>query len=133
MKILRTKPADFWVEIRTDFFGQHRVPMSSIRPLKFVVAAIIVLTFGMPCFAADDAVKLCAVKAAEDVSKIPGRQVKKSSTRPVPADQLATWKGQSKPIMVDIDYVSPDEAGTYSYICATGPSGQAFVRRVATP
>ena len=107
--------------------------MPRTRSLNFATAAIALLAFGGPCFAAGDAAKLCIQKATEAVSKLPGTRVKKSSTRPMTTEQLSTWQGQSKPIMVDIDYVTPDEAGTYSYICATSPSGQAFVRRVVAP
>jgi hypothetical protein len=101
--------------------------------MNFASIAIALLGFGGPCLAAGDTTKLCVQKATEAVSKLPGARVKKSSTRPMTTDQLSTWQGQSKPIMVDIDFVTPEESGTYSYICAMSPSGQAFVRRVVSP
>jgi hypothetical protein len=107
--------------------------MPSTRPLNFAAAVITFLAFHGPCFAAGDATRSCIQKASEAVSSMPGMRVKKASTRAPTAEQMATWKGQSKPIMIDIDFVSPDESGTYSYICATSPSGQAFVRRVVSP
>ncbi len=107
--------------------------MHSTRHLNFTTAVITLLAFNGPALAAGDATRSCVQKASEAVSNIPGMRVKKSSTRPPTAEQMATWKGQSKPIMVDIDFVTPDETGTYSYICATSPSGQAFVRRVESP
>ena len=104
--------------------------MPSTKLVKFAAVSTIFLTYSVPCFAAGEAAKSCILKAVEAASKLPGTQVKKSSTRPLPVEQLATWRGQSKPIMVDIDFISPDETGRYSYICATSRSGQAFVRRV---
>jgi hypothetical protein len=42
---------------------------------------------------------------------------------------LATWQGQTRPIIVDVDIVALGAAETYSYICAL-TRGAAYVRRV---
>jgi hypothetical protein len=56
----------------------------------------------------------CISKAAEALPRIAGLIVKKSRTRPVSAAILATWKGQTRPIIVDVDFVADGEAQTYS-------------------
>jgi hypothetical protein len=58
----------------------------------------------------------------------PGNQ-KKAGTRPVPAATLATWQGQKRPIIVDLDIVAAGTEETYSYMCVM-TNGAAFVRRV---
>jgi len=55
--------------------------------------------------------------------------VKKTRTRPVPAGVLATWQGQMRPIIVDVDIVAAGAAETYSYMCVL-TRGVAYVRRV---
>jgi hypothetical protein len=42
---------------------------------------------------------------------------------------MATWRGQTRPIMVDVDIVAAGAAETYSYICVL-TNKTAFVRRV---
>jgi hypothetical protein len=39
----------------------------------------------------------CILKAKDALSKVAGMTVKKASTRPMPPEQLANWKGQTKP------------------------------------
>jgi hypothetical protein len=80
--------------------------------------------------AAADTTRSCTAKAAEALPKIAGLQVKKSSIRPMSPEQLANWKGQSKPMMVDVDTVAAGVIERYSYVCATSPTGAAFVQRV---
>jgi hypothetical protein len=60
--------------------------------------------------------------------RIAGLVVKKSRTRPVPPAILASWKGQSRPIIIDVDVETPGEAQTYSYMCVV-TQGSAFVQR----
>lgn len=55
--------------------------------------------------------------------------LKKTRTRPAPAAILATWQGQKRPIVVDVDIVAAGTAETYSYLCAL-TKGSAYVRRV---
>ena len=57
-----------------------------------------------------------------------GLQLKRSGTRSMPPEQLANWKGKSKPIIVDIETVAPSVAERYSYLCAGNPAGAAFVQ-----
>lgn len=73
--------------------------------------------------------KACIQKATEALPRIEGLVVKKTRTRPVPAEILATWRGQTRPVMVDLDVVAAGAAETYSYICAL-TNKTAFVRRV---
>ena len=99
--------------------------------MKLFICAALVL-FASSCgWAAADTAKSCVLKATEALPKVPGLQVKKSGTRPMPPEQLANWKGQSKPIIVDIDTVSAYGAiERYSYLCASGAPGTAFVQRI---
>jgi hypothetical protein len=73
--------------------------------------------------------RACVLKATEALPHIAGLEVKKTRTRPVPAEIMATWRGQSRPIMVDVDIVAAGAAETYSYICVL-TNKTAFVRRV---
>jgi hypothetical protein len=70
----------------------------------------------------------CISKAAEALPRIVGLVVKKSRTRPVPPAILASWKGQSRPIIIDVDVEAAGEAQTYSYMCVV-TQGSAFVQR----
>lgn len=73
--------------------------------------------------------KACISKATETLPRISGLVIKKTRTRPVPAAILATWQGQTRPIIVDVDTVVGDEQQTYSYMCVL-TKGAAYVRRV---
>ena len=53
---------------------------------------------------------------------------KKTRTRPVSPAILATWKGQTRPIIVDVDFVAAGGMETYSYLCVI-TQGAAFVQR----
>src|ERR1700732_938600 len=68
-------------------------------------------------------------KATETLPHIPGIVVKKARPRPVPPAILATWQGQTRPIMVDLDTVAAGAYETYSYMCVL-TKGAAYVRRV---
>ena len=99
--------------------------------MKTVISSAILALF-IPAFAsaAADKSRSCMVKATEALPKINGLQVKKSGTRSMPPQQLANWKGQSRPIIVDIDTVTSGIVERYSYICASSPAGTAFVQRI---
>jgi hypothetical protein len=75
-----------------------------------------------------DAGKTCIATATEAVPKITGLVVKRSRTRPVSPAILATWKGQAKPVIVDVDIETEGDAQTFSYICVV-TQGAAFVQR----
>ena len=77
---------------------------------------------------ADDT-KACISKATETLPHISGLVVRKTRIRPVPAAIMATWQGQTRPVMVDLDTVAPGTQETYSYICVM-TKGSAYVRRV---
>jgi hypothetical protein len=76
-----------------------------------------------------EAGQTCISKATEALPRISGLIVKKSRTRPVSPDVLASWKGQSRPIIIDVDIEDSGEAQTYSYICVI-TQGSAFVQRM---
>ncbi|MFY9956333.1 hypothetical protein [Bradyrhizobium sp.] len=99
--------------------------------MKTVIGSAILALF-IPAFscAAADKARSCIMKATEGLPKIAGLQVKKSGTRSMPPQQLANWKGQSRPIIVDIDTVTTGIVERYSYICASSPAGTAFVQRI---
>lgn len=88
-----------------------------------VSAALIVVLIG-----GAEAGKTCISKATEALPRIVGLVVKKSRTRPVSPAILASWKGQSRPIIIDVDVETAGEAETYSYMCVV-TQGAAFVQR----
>src|SRR5262245_23563473 len=99
--------------------------------MKTVISgAILTLFIPTVSLAAADKARSCIVKATAALPKIDGLRVKKSGTRSMPPQQLANWKGQSRPIIIDIDAVAPGVTERYSYICASSPSGTAFVQRI---
>jgi len=73
--------------------------------------------------------KACILKATEALPHIAGLVIKTTRTRPVPAAILATWQGQTRPIMVDVDTARGEERQTYSYMCVL-TKGAPYVRRV---
>ena len=75
-----------------------------------------------------EAANTCISKATEALPRISGLVVKKSRTRPVSPTILSTWRGQSKPIIIDVDFEAAGEAHTYSYMCVV-TQGSAFVQR----
>ena len=48
------------------------------------------------------------------MTPIPGLVIKKTRTRPVPAEILATWKGRTRPIIVDVDIVATGAEELYT-------------------
>lgn len=75
-----------------------------------------------------EAGKTCISKATEALPRIEGLVVKKSRTRPVSPAILASWKGQSRPVIIDLDIETAGEAETYSYMCVV-TQGTPFVQR----
>ena len=75
-----------------------------------------------------EAGQTCIANATEALPRITGLVVKKSRTRPVSPEILASWKGQSRPIIIDVDVEDSGEAQTYSYMCVI-TQGSAFVQR----
>jgi hypothetical protein len=63
------------------------------------------------------------------ITRIQGLVIKKTRTRAVTAEILATWKGQARPTIVDTNIIAMGAAETYSYLCAL-TKGSAYVRRV---
>jgi hypothetical protein len=91
------------------------------------VAASALLVIALTSHA--EANKACISKVTEALPRIAGLVVKASRTRPVSPAVLATWKGQTRPIMVDVDVATPGaDLETYSYICVI-TQGSAFVQR----
>ena len=75
--------------------------------------------------------KACVLKATKTLPSITGLVIKKTRTRPVPPAVLATWQGQTRPIIVDLDIVAAGVSETYSYMCVL-TKGSAYVRRVTS-
>lgn len=90
----------------------------------WAVSAALLAAASGPAFAG----KTCIASATEALPKIAGLVVKGSRTRPVPAAILSTWKGQSKPVIIDLDVEAQGSAETYSYMCVI-TQGSAFVQR----
>ena len=96
--------------------------MRSAITVAVLAALLMVLNGGA------EAGQTCISKATEALPRITGLVVKKSRTRPVSPEILASWKGQSRPIIIDVDVVDSGEAQTYSYMCVI-TQGSAFVQR----
>ena len=96
--------------------------MRSTTPVAVLAALLVVLS------ARVEAGQSCLSKATEALPRIAGLVVKKSRTRPVSPEILATWRGQSRPVIIDVDVDSAGEAQTYSYMCVI-TQGSAFVQR----
>ena len=97
---------------------------------KLFICAAIVLYVPSCGWAATD-VRSYVLKATEALPKVPGLKVKKAGARPMPPEHLANWKGQSKPIIVDLDTDAPSGArDRYSYLCASNPAGRVYVQRI---
>ena len=91
-----------------------------------VIFAISAVLAAQNCRA--EAASTCISKATEALPRISGLVVKKSRTRPVSPTILSTWRGQSKPVIIDVDFEAAGEAQTYSYMCVV-TQGSAFVQR----
>jgi hypothetical protein len=89
----------------------------------FVVSALLAAGSGRA-----EAASTCISKATEALPRISGLIVKKSRTRPVSPTILSTWRGQSKPVIIDVDFEAAGEAQTFSYMCVV-TQGSAFVQR----
>jgi hypothetical protein len=94
--------------------------------IKLIVSSFAALLVTQSAYAEDG--KPCIAKATEALPRIAGLVVKKSRTRPVSAAILATWKGQTRPMIVDVDFIADGAAQTYSYLCVI-TQGSAFVQR----
>ena len=94
-----------------------------MRISTMLVAGLLVLLNGRA-----EAGKTCLASATEALQQINGLVIKKSRTRPVSPTVLATWKGQSKPIMLDVDIEMKGDVQTFSYVCVV-TQGSAFVQR----
>jgi hypothetical protein len=95
--------------------------------IKVVITASLAVLAAASCRAEDN--RACVSKATETLPHISGLVVKKTRTRPVPPAILATWQGQARPIMVDLDTFAAGTYETYSYMCVL-TKGSAYVRRV---
>ena len=89
----------------------------------FAVAGLLVALCGRA-----EAGKTCIASATETLQRISGLVIKKSRTRPVSPAILATWKGQAKPTMLDVDVEMEGDLQTYSYMCVV-TQGSAFIQR----
>ena len=89
----------------------------------FAVSALLAAESGRA-----EAASTCISKATEALPRISGLVVKRSRTRAVSSTILSTWRGQSKPVIIDVAFEAAGEAQTYSYICVV-TQGSAFVQR----
>jgi hypothetical protein len=97
-----------------------------MRVIIFIAA--LVALFAPASSRAEDS-KACILKATQALPRIPGIVIKKTRTRSPPAAILATWQGQTRPMIVDMDIVTAGAEETRSYICVM-TKGSAYVRRV---
>jgi hypothetical protein len=97
--------------------------------IKTAIAASVMLLATANSRAEDN--KACVLKATATLPRISGLVIKKTRTRPVPAGTLATWQGQTRPIIVDVDIVAAGAEESYSYMFVL-TKGSAYVRRVTS-
>jgi hypothetical protein len=95
--------------------------------VKLAIIAATIALAAAPGRADDN--KACILKATAALPRIAGLVVRNTRTHPVSAAVLATWQGQTRPIMVEVDTVAAGTEETYSYMCVL-TKGAAFVRRV---
>ena len=88
----------------------------------------LIMIFASTSSRAEDS-KACFKKATELLPEIAGLRVKNESTLAASPEMLATWQGQTRPIIVDVDIIATGAEETYSYLCAS-TKGSAYVRRV---
>jgi hypothetical protein len=98
--------------------------------MKLFICAALVLFMPSCGWTAAGTTRSCVLKATEALPKVAGLRVKKSGARLLPPQQLANWKGQSKPIIVDLYTDASGVSERYSYLCANSPTGTAFVQRI---
>ena len=96
--------------------------------MRIAVAVAVLLALSVIPNGRAEAGQSCLSKATEALPRIVGLVVKKSRTRPVSPEVLASWKGRSRPVIIDVDVVDSGEAQTYSYMCVI-TQGSAFVQR----
>src|ERR1700728_4459199 len=96
--------------------------------MRIAVAVAVLVALSIIPNARAKAGQTCLSKATQALPRIVGLVVKKSRTRPVSPEILASWKGQSRPIIIDVDVEDSGEAQTYSYMCVI-TQGSAFVQR----
>lgn len=96
--------------------------------MRTAMTVAVLAAFMVPLTVRAEAGKTCISTATEALPRITGLVVKKSRTRPVPPAILASWKGQSRPVIIDVDTEALGEAQTYSYMCVV-TQGSAFVQR----
>ena len=82
--------------------------------IALTVVLLVTLLAVLNCHA--EANQTCISKTAKALPRIAGLVIKNSRTRPVPEAILATWKGQTRPIIEDVDSVVAGEAQTHSYM-----------------
>ncbi len=122
--------------MRTDFLprlihcSQIGCPRARGLCRKAAICALLTPLAPVGSYAAADRATSCILRATEALPKVAGLRIKRSATRPMPANQLANWKGQSIPVMVDIDAEAPDASLRYSFVCASSANGATFVQRV---
>jgi hypothetical protein len=95
-----------------------------MRVIIFIAASVAL--FAPASSRAEDS-KACILKATQTLP--PGIVIKKTRTRSPPAAILATWQGQTRPMIVDMDIVTAGAEETRSYMCVM-TKGSAYVRRV---
>jgi hypothetical protein len=97
--------------------------------MRIVLLAMTAMAaFLAPAFANARESQPCIPKATEALPHISGLVIKQTRMRPVSAAILSTWQGQSRPIIVDVDFVADGAAETYSFMCVV-THGAAFVQR----
>lgn len=97
--------------------------------MRIVLSAVTAIAaFLAPASADTRESQPCIPKATEALPHVSGLLIKQTRMRPVSAAILSSWQGQSRPIIVDIDFIANGAAETYSFMCVV-THGTAFVQR----
>lgn len=94
--------------------------------VALVVTVSATLLFASECRAGAN--HPCIPKATEALPHTVKLVIKQTRMRSVSAAILSTWKGQSRPIIVDVDFAAAGADERYSFMCVVS-RGSAFVQR----
>ena len=96
--------------------------------MRIALMVIISATLFLASECRAGAIHPCIPKATEALPRAAGLMVKQTRVRPASAAILSTWKGQSRPMMVDVNFVTAGSEEQYSFLCVVS-QGSAFVQR----
>src|SRR3954468_17783978 len=104
----------------------RRLEVIAMRATLLLLSVSATMLLPSDCQAAT--IHPCIPKATAALPRAAGLIVKQTRVRPASATILSTWKGRSRPIIVDVDFVAAGADEQYSFLCVV-TQGSAFVQR----